>query len=129
MKIKNPREVSPVEVVFSLIGGKYKGAILWYLAKKGALRFGELSRYLSQANPKMLTQQLRSMEEDGLVTRTIYPEVPPRVEYRLTQLGESLFPVVQTAHLWGIDYVRSLPEDEAPITSKARKCYQKDWDV
>ena len=47
------------------------------------------------------------------------------MEYRLTQLGESLFPVVQAAHLWGIDYVRSLPEDEAPITSKARKCYQK----
>ena len=129
MKIRNPREVSPVEVVFSLIGGKYKGAILWYLAKKGALRFGELSRYLSQANPKMLTQQLRSMEEDGLVIRTIYPEVPPRVTYRLTQLGESLFPVVQAAHLWAIDYVRSLPEDEAPVTSKARKCYQKDWDV
>jgi len=126
MKFKNPREVSPVEVVFSLIGGKYKGAILWYLAKKGPLRFSELAKDLS-VNPKMLTQQLRTMEMDELVLRTVYPEVPPRVEYRLTKMGESLFPVVQAAHVWAIDYVLSLPEDQAPITDKMRPPYRRGW--
>ena len=124
MKFENPREISPVEVVFSLIGGKYKGAILWYLAQKGPLRFSELAKELP-INPKMLTQQLRAMEVNKLVRRTVYPEVPPRVEYQLTKVGESLFPVVQMAHEWAIDYVLSLPEEQAPITDKMRPPYRK----
>lgn len=127
MKSKNPRELSPVEVCFRLIGGKYKSAILWYLAQKGPLRFSALVKYLPQVNPKMLTQQLRAMELDGVVSRTVYPEVPPRVEYTLTPFGASLFPVVQAAHQWGLDFVRSLPEERPPHTLKSRPCYEEDW--
>jgi DNA-binding HxlR family transcriptional regulator len=127
MKTQNPRELSPVEVCFRLVGGKYKGAILWYLAKKGPLRFSELIKYLPQVNPKMLTQQLRTMEWDRIVSRTVYPEVPPRVEYTITDFGLSLFPLIQAAHQWGLDYVRGLSEEQAPHTPKSRPCYQEGW--
>lgn len=127
MKTQNPRELSPVEVCFRLVGGKYKGAILWYLARKGPLRFSELVKCLPQINPKMLTQQLRTMELDGIVSRTVYPEVPLRVEYAMTAFGASLFPVIQVAHQWGLNYVRGLPEDQAPRTPKSRPCYEEGW--
>ena len=124
MDKKNPREISPTEVTFDLVGGKYKGAILWYIHKHHVMRFSEIVRHLPACNVKMVTQQLRAMEQDNLLCRTVYPEVPPRVEYSLTRLGESLFPVIQVAHQWGIAYVRNLPEEQAPITEKMRKVYE-----
>lgn len=123
MKYKNPREISPVEVCFSLVDGKFKATIIWYLSQKEPRRYSELSKCLPRNNPKVFTQQLRAMENDGLIVRTVYPEVPPRVEYSLTELGRSLYPVIQQAHLWAINYVRNLPAAESPITDKARKCY------
>ena len=95
MNRKNPREISPVEVYFDLIGGKYKATIIWYLAQKQPRRFGEIARCLPKNSPKALTNQLRTMENDGLIQRTVYPEVPPRVEYSLTPLGYSLYPSIQ----------------------------------
>ena len=124
MNRKNPREISPVEVYFDLISGKYKATIIWYLAQKQPRRFGEIARCLPKNSPKALTNQLRAMENDGLIQRTVYPEVPPRVEYSLTPLGYSLYPSIQCAHLWAIDYVNSLPEHIAPITPQARKVYE-----
>ena len=123
MKKNNPREISPVEVFFNLVGGKYKGAIVWYLHEYGTMRYNELIRCLPSPNPKTLTHQLREMEANGIVIRKVYPEVPPRVEYCLTDLGNSIFPVIQETHLWAVRYVNTLPEKDAPITDKMRKCY------
>ena len=83
----------PVEATISLIGGKYKAIILWHLVGK-TLRFSELSRLVTSATPKMLTQQLRELEDDGLIHRVVYPVVPPKVEYSLTDFEKSLYPIL-----------------------------------
>ena len=84
----------PVEASLSLIGGKYKCIILWHLMQ-GTMRFSELRRIIPQATAKMLTQQLRELEADGLIHREVYPVVPPRTEYSLTDYGRTLSPIVQ----------------------------------
>lgn len=96
----------PVETALDLIGGKYKPLILWHLAD-GTLRFGQLQRLMPKATPKTLTNQLRELETAGLLTRTVYPEVPPKVEYTLTPLGRSLYPILSSLCRWGTDYLRS----------------------
>ena len=95
----------PVEATLKLIGGKYKSLILWHLIDK-TLRFNELHRLIPSATPKMLTQQLRELENDGLILRTVYPVVPPKVEYSLTDFGKSLIPVLQAMCSWGTDYLK-----------------------
>ena len=96
----------PVGTTLELIGGKYKSLILWHLVDV-TLRFGELRRLIPQATPKMLTQQLRELEEDKLITRTVYPVVPPKVEYALTDFGQSIRPILHAMYDWGADYLRS----------------------
>jgi len=88
-----------------MIGGKYKSLILWHLID-GTLRFGELQRRIHQATPKMLTQQLRELEADNLVVRTVYPVVPPKVEYRLSDLGRSIKPILGAMYEWGSGYMK-----------------------
>ncbi len=95
----------PVDVTLDMIGGKYKSLILWHLVNR-TLRFGALKKLISQATSKMLTQQLRELEEDGLVTRTVYPVVPPKVEYALTDLGRSIRPILTAMYDWGADYMQ-----------------------
>ncbi len=95
----------PVDATLRMIGGKYKALILWHLID-GALRYGELQRLISQATPKMLTQQLRELEGDNLLLRTVYPVVPPKVEYSLTEFGRSLKPILQSMYDWGADYMQ-----------------------
>ena len=95
----------PVETTLSLIGGKYKALILWHLSN-GKLRFSELRRYV-EATPKMLTQQLRELESQSLIHREVYPVIPPKVEYSLTKLGQSLMPVLVSMRDWGTDYLRN----------------------
>lgn len=90
----------PVSATIQLIGGKYKALILWHLSGS-ILRFGELRKRIPEATPKMLTQQLRELEQDGLITRTVYPVVPPKVEYALTEEGRSLFPILEAMYVWG----------------------------
>lgn len=97
----------PVETTLTLIGNKWKVLILRDLLP-GTKRFGELKKSLGTVSQKVLTAQLRDMEADGLVTRTVYPEVPPRVEYTLTDLGMSLQPVLQSMWAWGESYKASL---------------------
>lgn len=96
----------PVSATLDLIGGKYKALILWHLAET-KLRFSQLSKLIPQATPKMLTQQLREMEMQNLIDRKVYPVVPPKVEYSLTDLGKSLLPVLVAMRDWGADFLKS----------------------
>ena len=90
----------PVEATLELIGGKWKGIILFYLLD-GRLRFSELKRQIGCVTQRMLTKQLRELESTGLVKRIVYAEVPPRVEYELTEEGQSLRPVINALKKWG----------------------------
>ncbi len=93
----------PVATTVQLIGNKWKLLILRNLLA-GTQRFGELKRAIPGISPKVLTENLRAMAEDGIVLRTAYAEVPPRVEYSLTELGDSMRPVIKAMEAWGRDY-------------------------
>lgn len=94
----------PVETTLTMIGNKWKVIILRDLILNGVMRFGELKKSVGSISQKVLTSNLREMEEDGLVKRTVYPEVPPRVEYELTPLGNTLKPVLDSLWSWGESY-------------------------
>ena len=96
----------PVESTIELIGGKYKALILWHLSEK-TLRFSELKKYISGATAKMLTQQLRELEAHDLIHREVFPIIPPKVEYSLTELGRSLLPILVAMRDWGTNYLKS----------------------
>ena len=96
----------PVSATLDLIGGKYKALILWHLAES-KLRFSQLNKMIPNATAKMLTQQLREMEMQNLIHREVYPVVPPKVEYSLTDLGKSLMPVLISMRDWGSAYLKS----------------------
>ena len=96
----------PVESTIELIGGKYKALILWHLSEK-TLRFSELKKYVSGATAKMLTQQLRELEAHDLIHREVFPIIPPKVEYSLTELGRSLLPILVAMRDWGTSYLKS----------------------
>ncbi len=104
MKCNAPQVNCPVGTTIDIIGGKYKSLILWHLMNS-TLRFGELSRLIPQATPKMLTQQLRELEEANLVKRKVFPVVPPRVDYSLTDLGISMRPILEAMYCWGENYL------------------------
>ena len=97
----------PVETTLTLISDKWKVLILRDLMN-GTMRFGELRKSIGQVSQKVLTAQLRQMEGSGLLTRTAYPEVPPRVEYTLTDLGRSLKPILDAMWVWGEEYKASM---------------------
>lgn len=94
-----------VEATLSVLGGKWKLLILWHL-RDGPRRYGEIKRLMSNITEKMLIQQLKELEKDGIVTRTAYPEIPPRVEYAFSEYGKSLFPVLQVLCAWGEEHIR-----------------------
>jgi len=96
----------PVSVTLDMIGGKYKALILWHLSMK-TLRYSELKKRIFDATPKTLTQQLRELESDHLIHREVYPVIPPRVEYSLTDLGRSVMPVLVAMRDWGAEYLRA----------------------
>lgn len=102
-KTAKPLPACPVETTLTLIGDKWKVLILRDLLP-GTKRFGELKKSIGSVSQKVLTAQLRDMEENGLVSRKVYAEVPPRVEYTLTELGISLKPVLDSMWAWGEDY-------------------------
>lgn len=94
----------PVETGIELLSGKWKGRILWKLYNEKTLRFGELRKALGNITEKMLTAQLRELEKVKLIERKVYTEVPPKVEYSLTQFGESITPILDKFAEWGIAY-------------------------
>ena len=107
---KKQSELTPrcaVEGTLGVIGGRWQAPILFHLGS-GKLRFGELRKLLPSVTPRMLTLQLRELERDGLVRRTVYAEVPPRVEYELTAWGASLQPILDAMSEWGRRYKRRL---------------------
>ena len=103
MKKKEELPDCPVATTVSLIGSKWKLLIMRNLLVR-PWRFNELQRSLEGISQKVLTDSLRSMEEDGIITRTVYPEVPPRVEYALSELGETMRPIIKSMEAWGTEY-------------------------
>ena len=100
MKINKEKAHCPVDYAFKRVGGKYKGRILWVL-RDDVLRYGELKRAIVGITPKMLTQTLKELEADELVSRKVYLEVPPKVEYSLTETGKELIPLIRQLRSWG----------------------------
>ena len=94
-------EICAVDFAFKRIGGKYKGRILWHLYNYKILRFGELKKQMKEITTKMLTQTLRELESDRLVYRKVYHQVPPKVEYSLTETGNELIPFIKYLKEWG----------------------------
>jgi DNA-binding HxlR family transcriptional regulator len=117
----------PVETTLGFIDGKWKGVILYHLLiADSSLRFSELRRRLPAVTQRMLTKQLRELEEQGLVTRTVFPVVPPRVDYGLTALGHSMRPVIQALEQWGSRHIvcedgtqRVVHPDDVPQAASA----------
>lgn len=104
-----------VEATLEAIGGKWKPLILWHL-QQAPERFSGLGRLIPQVTEKMLTQQLRELERDELVVRTVYAQVPPRVEYAMSELGRTLVPVLRAMCDWGDERIRR----ESPATASTR---------
>lgn len=96
----------PVEATLEMIAGKYKALILWQLIDN-TLRYNELQKLIPRATPKMLTRQLRELESDGFIIRTVYPVVPPKVEYSLSAFGRSILPILEAMYDWGEQYLLS----------------------
>jgi DNA-binding HxlR family transcriptional regulator len=97
----------PLEHTLAIVGGKWKPMILFHLLRSKTLRFGELRRRIPMATQQMLTAHLRELESDGIILRTVYPEVPPKVEYRLTDVGLELIPVFNAMVEWGTRHKHS----------------------
>ena len=106
MLIKEELPACPVATTVQMIGSKWKLLIMRNLLQR-PWRFNELKKDLEGISQKVLTDSLRSMEADGIITRTVYPEVPPRVEYALFDLGESMRPIMDAMEIWGTEYKKS----------------------
>lgn len=98
----------PVEATLSVIGGKWKVLILYHLTHAGTHRFAELRRKIPGVSERMLTQQLRELERDGVLRREVYPEVPPKVEYSMTEYGQTLRPICELMCGWGLTHMDRL---------------------
>lgn len=113
----------PVEACLEIIGGKWKAVILFHLLG-GTKRFNELRRLLPKVTQRMLTRQLRELEEDKLVERVVYPEVPPKVEYSLSEFGTSVEPILRMLQKWGTEYldqINALRQTEAQQNDSANE--------
>lgn len=110
----------PVEVCTEVIGGKWKGKIL-YILFNGTKRYGELRKLIPDTTQRMLTTQLRELEEDGIIDRKVYPQVPPKVEYSISEHGQSLRPIVDAMWKWGKEFLATLPADEANSRAQTLK--------
>ena len=97
----------PINATIKILGGKWKVLILFHL-NQGTKRFNELRREMPGVTQRMLTNQLRELEADKIISRKVYPEVPPRVEYTLTEIGETLTPVLESLKKWGACYIRKI---------------------
>lgn len=104
MTDKQPKKIvvaSEIEITLKVIGGKYKAPILYFLIENGSRRFSEIQKFNPSISQKTLSNQLRELERDELISRSIYPEVPPRVDYSATEKGRSLYPILEAMCAWG----------------------------
>ena len=109
-----PKEsLCPAEITLRVIGGKWKPVILWHL-KDGVKRFSELKRAIPGVTQRMLSQQLRELERDGVVLRKVYAQVPPKVEYSITELGRSLEPILKLMCQWGTRHQKRAQDTREP---------------
>lgn len=124
---KNRTQYCPVSVTQSILMGKWKLAILWLLGHK-TRRFNELQRLMPKVSRGVLTQQLRELERDSLVHREVYKEVPPKVEYSLTDIGKSFIPVMMQIMEWGVGYIKATANCNMDICISSKfecyKCYE-----
>lgn len=106
----------PIEITLDIIGGKWKPIIIWHLGQRGTQRFSEVRKRMPSITQKMLTQQLRELENDGVLLRKVYAQVPPKVEYTLTPTGRSLLPLLEQLGRWGQQYYTDCdsPDKNAP---------------
>lgn len=95
-----------IEVTLEILSGKWKALLIWNLHLHQIIRYNEFRRLIPSITQKMLTQQLKELEKYGIISRTVYPTVPPMVEYRLTELGQELIPIMQSMDNWGKKYVK-----------------------
>ncbi|MGL5717605.1 MAG: winged helix-turn-helix transcriptional regulator [Paraclostridium sp.] len=103
--MKRNKVTCEMEITLNAIGGKWKPLILYFLIEEGTKRFGEIRTFINHTSHKTLTNQLKELEEDGLVLRTAYPTVPPKVEYSITEKGMSLYPILSAMCDWGASNV------------------------
>jgi DNA-binding HxlR family transcriptional regulator len=108
------------ELTLSVIGGKWKMLILWHLGKEGTKRFGELKALMPGITQRMLVNQLRELEQDLIVNREVYPVVPPKVEYSLTEQGRSLMPILDAMYQWGKNYMETNVERQSEIIERLK---------
>ena len=102
--MENDRKIQvtcEIEVTLHIIGGKYKPLIIYFLTKNGTKRFGDILEYMEPISQKTLTNQLRELESDGIIVRKVFAEVPPKVEYSVTEKGRSLYPILEAMCKWG----------------------------
>jgi len=126
MSQKENKTNCPLSVTLKLIGGKYKAHILWHLTGR-TLRYNELRKMVPEATAKMLTQQLRELEAEKFIIRTVYPVFPPKVEYALAEKGESLFPILEAMYAWGSELMKEdgiIPSCDMPCWG--RNCNKGD---
>ncbi|SEN86749.1 winged helix-turn-helix transcriptional regulator [Terribacillus saccharophilus] len=107
------------ELTLSIIGGKWKMLIMWHLGKEGTKRFNELKGLIPGITQRMLVSQLRELEDDQIVHREVYPVVPPKVEYSLTEEGLSLLPILDAMYAWGKNYSNTILKDTDVLESNS----------
>lgn len=101
---RQPRYQCHIELTLDIIGGKWKPLILYHISESNVLRYGELKKTIPNINERMLTRQLRELEKSQIIHREVYREVPPKVEYSLTEMGQSLTPILKQLGSWGVTY-------------------------
>ena len=104
-------KMCPMDLGINILSGKWKLKILWNIQRKNIIRFNELQKLLGSITTKTLTNQLRELEEQKIIKRNVYPEVPPKVEYSLTELGESIIPVLKRLCEWGKEYQKAIKNE------------------
>ena len=114
-KSLSPSDICPMDLGINILSGKWKLRILWNIYNKKIIRFNELQKVLGNITTKTLTEQLRELEDKKIIKRTIYPEIPPKVEYSLTDIGNTIGPVLKTLCDWGNDYLELINDNTGKV--------------
>jgi len=119
--MKHPKESCPLTLAVKMISGKWKLFILNGL-KSGPKRYGELRKICTNITEKMLTSQLKELQQDGIINRKVYPQVPPKVEYSFTEIGEKLCFIFDPLYSWGVEYIKEVRPEQAHLLANSTTC-------